>query len=1365
MKNKFILLLLLLIAFGTNAQQNDFTLHLEQGDVVLHQNIKTILKSNAILDEDCVDGFYYRYLQFQNKPNQDTRQDIEKTGLRLLEYLPSQTYVAAIPKNLAMSDLTRFNLRCIQPIASEHKLSKELLQPPYGEWAIYDDKIDVVAQYPENLSLATVKRCFEKLPFVEILQETTLKNVFVLRIPITQMMDLAAMPYISHIEMVPPPSEKEDLLGRSLHRSNILDSEYDGGYKYDGKGLKVLIRDDGQVGPHIDFTGRLDQHLCPTGPTAGSHGDMTSGILCGAGNIDPNIKGHAPGAFLYIVDYKADFLDSTLRLHTDYGVVVTSTSYSDGCNKGYTNNAQTIDKQLFTNPNLIHVFSAGNANSTNCGYGAGDQWGNITGGHKMSKNSVACANLGADAIIDTTSSRGPTTDGRIKPDISANGRNQLSTDTNNKYQVGGGTSAAAPSVAGCMTQLYHAYKTLNNNKNAEGALLKAVMLNTANDIGPKGPDYRFGWGIVNSYRALKALEDKRYLNADIDQNDERKFILAVPTGTKQVRVMLYWADVPAAINAKTALVNDLDLSVIDPSGTKQLPYILSYAPDATQLAKPATRGEDHINNMEQVYFENPAAGNYEVTVRGFNVPVGAQKFYIVYEIIEEDFKITYPNGGEKWEPGQNVRIHWDTYSFTNENFKIEYSPNNGTSWTSIGNVSSGKRMFDWTTSKVSTAKGLIRLTRGNNTVVNTVPFSIMDTPNGIKVTEVCKGKMTIKWDVVDSANAYVVYKLGKQYMDVIDTVKTNQATISITNPFDKYWLTVSALGKDGMRSDRSLAISYSGGILNCVVKTNTAALVANTATEKAIFSCNPVVEKIKIPITNTGKDTVTSCVVYYKKLNSTDTIVKQIVLDTILPGKTINVLFDTPITLSKTENTKVDLWVKALNDEIAYDDTLHFTYKTRINPTPIAAAAYKESFEGSNLPKDLIIENNDNDRTWVKSVATGSNSTSNQAFSINNFGYANKGTKDAFYLPSITIPNNANSTFLNFDVAYIRYDNTRFDTLMVEALTDCGAKVSSIVYVSSGIKLATVGNTSATSFVPSSVGVWRNEVVDLSAYKGQNITLRFTNINYNGNNLYIDNIRFANETVAKPKAAFTINNIDVCRGVVVNIASTSTGGGLSYNWSFGPGSSISTANTTGAFPISYSSSGVKTVTLIVSNGLGSDTLTQTINVKVNPTPSFTSVLTSGTLTCTNTSKNSDTYAWDFGDTVGKSTELSPTYSYKKTGNYTVRLTAYNACGNNFTTRTIAVIVSADNDINASFGVNVEPNPSSGIVSLELKAAEIQGYEVEMQDIRGAILQRKSLTPSLQIKEQFDLTAYAKGLYFMKIKNEKGSFKTMKIVIN
>jgi hypothetical protein len=318
----------------------------------------------------------------------------------------------------------------------------------------------------------------------------------------------------------------------------------------------------------------------------------------------------AAGADLFVIDYVNNFQDNTLPLHVNNNVKVTNSSYSDGCNAGYTAATRTVDKQIFENPTLMHVFSAGNSNGSDCDYGAGAQWGNITGGHKQAKNAIATANLNQLGVLENSSSRGPAYDGRIKPDIAANGAGHLSTDEENTYLTFGGTSGASPGIAGCMTQLIEAYKTFNPGQEAPTALLKAIMLNTANDQGNAGPDYRYGWGHVNGGNALRALQNNWYGQGSVDQGGLAAIPIQVPVNGKELRVMVYWTESESAQNASKALINDLDMELETPALQVIQPWLLNPTADANILNLPATRGRDSLNNVEQVFVSQPEAGTY-----------------------------------------------------------------------------------------------------------------------------------------------------------------------------------------------------------------------------------------------------------------------------------------------------------------------------------------------------------------------------------------------------------------------------------------------------------------------------------------------------------------------------------------------------------------------------------------------------------------------------------------------------------------------------------------------------------------------------------------------------------------------------------
>ena len=144
---------------------------------------------------------------------------------------------------------------------------------------------------------------------------------------------------------------------------------------FDGTGITFAINDDGFVGPHIDFKGRTNQSDV-AGDLAGDHGDMCTGIAGGAGNLDPEIRGMATGAYIHVRQY-ASSMPGTQQLHQDSAILIFSSSYSNGCNAGYTTTTQLVDQEVYNNPTLMQTFSAGNSNNQDCNYGAGSQWGNI----------------------------------------------------------------------------------------------------------------------------------------------------------------------------------------------------------------------------------------------------------------------------------------------------------------------------------------------------------------------------------------------------------------------------------------------------------------------------------------------------------------------------------------------------------------------------------------------------------------------------------------------------------------------------------------------------------------------------------------------------------------------------------------------------------------------------------------------------------------------------------------------------------------------------------------------------------------------------------------------------------------------------
>ncbi|MFK7783959.1 MAG: S8 family serine peptidase [Crocinitomicaceae bacterium] len=804
----YVFLLSLFSLISCNLFSQSHSLHLKSGTYSLNNGSDFTWNQ-----EELIDGHFYRIVSFNEVPTEHVKKELALNGIQLLDYLPKHAFFAKISPNVNWSSLQNAE---VSPILNDYKLSRLLSRKEYPHWTLFgEDKIELVAAYFEGIP---VENATEQIRSIGGSIAITNESQFTLnvRVKLTDLEALYALNSFHYFDVIQPEAEPENGNARANHRSNVLWTENGNGLTYNGSGVKVMMQDDGVIGPHIDYTGRIDQSNCTGCSTSdnNTHGDHVSGTIMGAGNLDPENRGMAHGADLFVYGSGNGNYNSVPNLYDNEDVVITSKSYSNGCNSGYTSLARQLDGQIYDRPSLIHVFSAGNNGASACSpndYGAGPTWGNITGGHKMGKNVVTVGNLSRYDFLNSSSSRGPATDGRIKPDICGVGTSVVSTGPGNDYFTATGTSMSCPGVAGVLAQLYEGYKDLNGGNNPESALMKASILNSAEDLGNPGPDFRFGWGRINARRAFDIIQGGQYIADNISQGGSNNHQVTIPSGVSELRVMVYWMDKEGATNASIALVNDINMVVTDPALISYDPWVLDHTPANVDLN--AVRAIDNLNNVEQVTLTDPAAGTYNIDIDGFAIPDGPQDYYVVYYFVRDEITVTYPIGGEGIDNASSATVRWDAPEGTDD-FTIEYSLDNGSTWNSAGTAASNQRFYNWATPNVVSGLTKVRVTRNTISDQSDTTFTLIDVPANLEFDWICPDSANIKWDPVTGATAYEVSMLGTKYMDSIGTTSASNLTIQMPAGTNG-WFSVRALGPNNARGERAIAIEKGTNEFNC----------------------------------------------------------------------------------------------------------------------------------------------------------------------------------------------------------------------------------------------------------------------------------------------------------------------------------------------------------------------------------------------------------------------------------------------------------------------------------------------------------------------------------------------------------------------
>lgn len=434
---------------------------------------------------------------------------------------------------------------------------------------------------------------------------------------------------------------------------------------------KIAVWDEGAVlGTHVELTGRITQKDNPS--SVADHSTHVSGTMIASG-INPSARGMAYGV-QGLIAY--DFQNFSTEMASEAANLLVSNhsygnlagwSYNESQSRWefygqpnanedykfgfYSDVAQTLDDIAFNAPNYLIVFSAGNKRTENgpavgspyfrlnasgqmisagnrpSGISSNDSY-DVIPAYNGAKNVLTVGAVNGlpsgysrkeDVIMSNFSSWGPTDDGRIKPDIVADGVNVLSpiATSTNSYASFSGTSMSSPNAAGSLFLLQEYYSKLKAGAFLRAATIKGLAIHTAEEAGPTpGPDYQFGWGLLNVEKAAAVITaavpsnnaaTSAHLLYENTLNNGATFSTSViASGKGPLAATISWTDPKGGVdnvnilnNRAKKLINDLDIRVTTNSGTFTSTFF-PWALDVNSPAFPATQNDNSTDNVERI---------------------------------------------------------------------------------------------------------------------------------------------------------------------------------------------------------------------------------------------------------------------------------------------------------------------------------------------------------------------------------------------------------------------------------------------------------------------------------------------------------------------------------------------------------------------------------------------------------------------------------------------------------------------------------------------------------------------------------------------------------------------------------------------
>lgn len=624
-------------------------------------------------------------LQLHHLPRFADRQALWQDGIDLGTYASGSTWIASIPTARVMEIAAHPAVRWLTPWDATLKVHPRARAGDWAPWAQHPEQpgwVMVLLQLHHDVPLSRGQSLATAVGGVPLPPVDGLHGL-TLWLPSDRLETLAAQEEVLWIEEGPPPLTPTNDGVRDLLAVNTVAAAP---FSLDGNGVRLFVFDGDAVrATHSTFDpGAGSRVTVIDGTLPADHATHVAGTAAGDGN-GGRARGVAPGASLISASYEQvggsmPFWDNAGDIEVDFALArnlhdADLTTASLGSNTARDGFPCSREGDYGVSASLIDGIVRGDNGSVGSAvltvWAAGNEriGGAVIHGRcganyatmsppACAKNPIHIGGVNSDGGAMTTfSSWGPCDDGRLKPLLVSpacevgrgSGEAFVFSSLNGSDNAFGGsgwcgTSMAAPGVAGIATLFVEDWRAAGHGGADDRplpALVRAMLIHTAVDLGQEGPDFIHGYGLADATALISLLRAGSSLGSlpppgaatsawgtdTIDQGEVDTFNLEVPAGSATLRASLAWDDAPAAAFAADAAVNDLDLELASPSGSLHRPWVL----DAGTPTAPATTGINSIDNQEQVVVEAPAAGTWTVRVRGTAVPEGPQTYGLVYE--------------------------------------------------------------------------------------------------------------------------------------------------------------------------------------------------------------------------------------------------------------------------------------------------------------------------------------------------------------------------------------------------------------------------------------------------------------------------------------------------------------------------------------------------------------------------------------------------------------------------------------------------------------------------------------------------------------------------------------------------------------